>query len=350
MHIYLHIPFCRQKCTYCKFALTPIFTDIQKRRYLSYLQNEIIEWIKTWTNIFPQTIYFWWGTPSILSPKELYSIIELFPKEWREEITLEANPEDITEEYIDTLQGIWINRISLGIQTLNSQSLKTIHRSSVDTIYRALDILKKKNFPNINIDLILWLPHVAYWETHRALTELHKSYPITHTSIYLLEDETYPTDWKEATISIDKMQQEYVTINEYLAELWWNHYEVSNWSRPWYESKHNQSYWNHSNYRWFWLAASSYINWKRWTNSPSFSGYYRWERIDEETLTEEQKDIEHLMFSLRTSGIPLSKLTQEQISILQSHIQDGYIEKKEGVFSITSSWIFLIDHIMSQLI
>ncbi len=349
MHIYIHIPFCRQKCTYCKFALTPVYTDIQKRRYLAHLEHEIRTWKDTYTTEGIRTIYFWWWTPSILSHDEIRDILSLFGGEI-EEITFEANPEDITYDYALGLKQLGITRMSLWVQTLNDTSLRTIQRSSRETILSAIEALERAGCININTDFILGLPHVAPWETLRDIQYLHTLFPISHTSVYMLEDELYPDDWGKNSIDVNSLRDEYISISDYFSSIEWNHYELSNWSQPWYESIHNRSYWNHSPYRWFWLSASSYIDRHRWTNSLSFQWYYRMEREESESLTPEQSHIERLMFWLRTSWIDRNFLDKTQIDTLLRWCETGEVKLQGDIFSLNSSWIFLIDHIMSELI
>ena len=112
----------------------------------------------------------------------------------------------------------------------------------------------------------------------------------------MLEDELYPKSWKSLSLSEKDIQEEFLEILEYFGEIEWNQYELSNFAKPGYESIHNQSYWNHSNYRGFGLSASSFENRKRWSNSASFSGYYAGKILDEEVLTREQIDLEKMMF------------------------------------------------------
>jgi oxygen-independent coproporphyrinogen III oxidase len=206
--------------------------------------------------------------------------------------------------------------------------------------------------PSINVDFILGLPFTHPGETLSWIQELHVRYPfITHTSVYMLEDEAYPKHWKENSISDSELQDEFLQIIEYFSSLGWHHYELSNFAKPWYESIHNQWYWDHSDSRGFGLSAASYRDGRRWSNSSSFSGYYLWKRENEEILTPEEQDIERMMFWLRRDGWDRG-LSGLQISEkkVQELIQDGLIEIREKKIKPTKTWIFLIDHIISELI
>lgn len=119
----------------------------------------------------------------------------------------------------------------------------------------------------------------------------------------MLEDELYPKHWKGLSINEKEIQDDFLSILEYFKKEGWSHYELSNFSKPGFESLHNQAYWDHSNYRGFGLSAASYVDGRRFTNSASFSGYYAGKIIDEEVLTDTQIEIEMMMFGLRTNGI-----------------------------------------------
>lgn len=412
MHYYIHIPFCRQKCPYCKFALTPVFDEFKKKRYIEHLKKEIREYFDSViaknettqkgngkeslistgllrASQWPKpdtikTIYFGWGTPSVLSLDEVQDILECFPfynkekqgkisrcpqiqgsalmtENWESsiEITFECNPEDITTEYVSWLLDIGINRISLWVQSLNDTTLAAIHRSNESTIFSALDWINTTLEPHkysdisVNIDFILWLPHVQIWQTLEDIKTLHRKYPfITHTSVYILEKWLYPKSWKSHTLDDSVIQEEYMNILEYFESIWWNHYELSNWARPGYESIHNQSYWDHSDTRGFGLSAASYIAQRRFSNSDSFSGYYKWRLLEDEILTPEQIALEDIMFWLRTSlwyNTDNPELTLNEWK-LQEFISSGYVIREWEKIKLTKTWIFLIDYIMSELI
>lgn len=417
MHYYLHIPFCRQKCPYCKFALTPIFDDVKKRRYLGYLKKEIREyflsscrdllqsqvWEKNIQNLLsewkrdfptplplrskwhtPKTIYFWWWTPSVLSLDEVREILECFRitedsntptlQHSLPEMSFECNPEDITSEYVSWLLDLGMNRLSIGVQSLNDETLKTIHRSDRESIFHALEWVKSSlssfwtkwriHVPNIldpslssgwqerkislNIDFILGLPHARIWETLENIRELHERFPcVTHTSVYMLEDGLYPQDWKKYSISEAQMEEEYAQICKYFDSLGWHHYEISSWAKPGYECHHNMWYWDHTDTRGFGLSATSYVWWRRWTNSDLFAGYYRWDIIDTEILTEDEKNLENMIHELRT------------FRLSDSHFPDGIldelewwwlIERKNHTILLTPAWIFRENTILSRFI
>lgn len=331
--------------------------ELTKKRYLEYLKREISEFFKDQEQQIGgsggrhclNTLYFGWGTPSLLSIEELRGIIDCFPfsKNSHIECTLETNPEDITEEKVKGWKSIWANRVSLWVQALNDIVLESIKRAKQEAIVKALEILNKY-FSNINIDLILGLPYSKSWETLEAIKELHEKFQnITHTSVYILEDERYPQEWKDHYPTEDQVQTEYAQICDYLKDKWWRHYELSNWARPGYESIHNRSYWDHSNYRGFWLSAGSYVQGNRVANASNFRDYFD-QKQEQEILTEEQIRIEKIMFGLRTFLLDESLIGNKKK--LEQFVKEKLLKKDGEKIFPTKTWIFMLDYIMSELV
>jgi oxygen-independent coproporphyrinogen-3 oxidase len=238
--------------------LTPVYTDAKKRRYIAFLKNEICTYFQKNIHI-PQirSIYLGGGTPSVLSRYEIQDILGCFPTplpplSWGlpedilpssisldlhdTEISIECNPEDISIQYIQDLLDVGITRISIGIQTLSDASLVAIHRSSRADIERALvcisTVLGARTDISVNVDMILGLPYVRAGETLQDIVYLHRTYPyIAHTSVYILEDEKYPTYWAGETLSVEDIQSEYIDICTYFQSAQYVHYEVSNWAK-----------------------------------------------------------------------------------------------------------------------
>lgn len=357
-NFYIHIPFCRQKCPYCKFALTPVFDAAKKRRYIAYLKKEIKKYFQHQSNTLPQwgdwTIYFGGWTPSVLSFHEVKEILDCFPKGEKREVSFECNPEDLTREYIIWLLNLWINRISLWIQSLNDATLKAVHRSSKETIIEAMDFIwtalkiSKTENVSINVDFILWLPYSKPWEIQNDVKFLHKKYPfITHTSVYMLEEWLYPKEWKNQSIDEKEMEKEYDEISQYFQSLDWHHYEISNWARSGYECRHNQWYWNHTNYRWFGLSATSFIDGVRWENSANFNGYYLRKLSYKEPLTKDQLKLENIIQGLRTFSLSREWFNEEKLEQLEN---DGFIKIRENKIVLTQAWIFRENFILTELI
>ena len=378
MNFYIHIPFCRQKCPYCKFALTPIFDEAKKRRYIAHLKHEIQEYFEISRSRNIDTIYFGWGTPSVLRLEEVADILSSFEKSGDTEISFECNPEDITPEYVTWLLHLGINRLSIWVQSLNDETLRVIHRSDRESILSGLDAIwsviatnasisvtsdvaiqvhetlncfvprNDENRISINIDFILGLPFSKSGETLKNIRELHTKFPyITHTSVYMLEDGLYPKEWQSDSIDEREIEEEYADIVGYLTSPDWHHYEISNWAKPWYECRHNMWYWDHTNSRGFGLSSTSYIEGKRWEDSHSFSWYYKWERASEEVLTEAEKRLEHIIFAIRTFSLEASLFPLSRIQELE---REGSITLHDGKIHLTPTWIFRENTIISRLI
>lgn len=353
-NFYIHIPFCRKRCTYCTFALVPLRSDVKKRLYLEHLTHEIDEYFtkETWggqqNRIPARTIYFWWGTPSMLTGDEIAEILAHIYHDKHTEITLECNPEDITREYALEIKKLGITRISLWVQSLDEKCLETIHRSSPSTIYHALDSLEHARMRNINIDFILWLPFSPPGETLSSIKKLHTTYPhITHTSVYLLEPGLYPRDWENASLNDTQQYDAYYEITQYFESIWWHHYEISNWARPWYECRHNQNYWNHTPMHGFWLSAASYEHGERYENAHSFNAYYRGERVNREIISEKEQYTESIIFWLRTFSLSAHALSP---SLQKRLIQEGKIEICDEKIRLTPLWIFEENRILSEIL
>lgn len=368
MNIYIHIPFCNQKCTYCKFALTPVFDEFKKKKYLHFLEKEIQE--KIWENFTKNidTIYFGGGTPSILKAEEIKNILKIFP-EWKKEISFECNPEDISENFLKNILPLGINRLSIGIQSLNDNTLKTVERKPKNTILEALENLQKfqideniifeEEIISVNVDFILGLPHTKKWEILENIKFLHQNFPfITHTSVYILEKWKYPESWQEHSISDENMYDDFLQICEFFDKKWWNHYEVSNFCRPNFECKHNSWYWNHTETLWFGLSASGLeiipewkFSYKRTTNALSFSDYYKWKKYEEEWLTEEQIELEKFLFGIRTNGYKTTEKTNFlNTNEIEKFLQKWFLKGNLQNFYISEKWIPLIDHIIEKIL
>lgn len=357
MFSYLHIPFCRQKCLYCKFALTPEFDELRVRTYIDALKREIAEFFRNPPDKGGtrglQSIYFGGGTPSILTGEQIREILDVFGEYWQvqdtAEITLEANPEDITREYVDILSTLGVNRLSLGVQTLNSEALRAVGRAeSNNSILRALDILRESPMTNVSIDLIAGLPHTRSGQIAEDLERIFARISPKHVSIYMLEDEVYPESWKTSLPTEETVRNEYLSGMQWLENKGFHRYELSNFARPGYESRHNRSYWDHSEYRGFGLSSASYIGGRRFTNSSWFAGYYRGEVVDDGLLDAEALRIERIMFGLRTSGVHISDIHNQDI--LNKFVSEGLLELHDEKILPTSTWIFVIDYIMGELI
>ena len=270
MSIYIHIPFCTQICSYCDFCKiykNQKWIDI----YLDALKKEII---KNYRGEKITTLYIGGGTPSSLSLDELqklFSILKIFNLDKNAEITIETNTEDLTKEKIDFLK-TKVNRLSIGIQTFNQETLKLLNRKlNINNLKLAF-----QNFDNINIDLMYGFQNQTAKDLQNDLDKILKLKP-KHISTYclILEPNTklYIQNYKP--LDGDKESDLYNLITKTLTEHNYIKYELSNFAKPNYESKHNLTYWNNQNYYGFGLGASGYIKNKRYENTRSLTNYLK---------------------------------------------------------------------------
>lgn len=304
MRAYVHVPFCRQKCGYCKFALTPFVREAQVAKYFDALSSEIADFAGSEGPGPLETLYFGGGTPSAVPPERLEAVIGSFRFAPGAEITAEANPEDLTPELCRQWKAMGVTRLSVGVQSLDDAVLATVGRKGSDATLRGLSNAFSAGFANVNADLILGLPREAPGGTLSALRRLHAEFPLAHTSLYLLEAGAYPRDWNGLSPDVESVRSEFLECREFLlSEKGFVHYEVSNFAQPGFESVHNRGYWIREDVRGFGLSAASLWKGKRFENAASFAGYFRAERGAEETLTPEQVRLETLLCGIRTFAL-----------------------------------------------
>jgi len=369
MFSYIHIPFCESKCKYCRFASVWKVNKILIKKYLDKLNDDIISFKRPVKNAgLLSSIYFWWWTPSILEEKDLQKIINnLKNKFWFKnhiEITLETTPKNITFKNIKSWENLWINRISIWIQTLNDKTLKEIWRDNKKTILNWLNLFSKnRKIKNISLDFIIWLPYVKKWEILKDIKFFLKNYDfIKHISVYMLEDYylqnnenwfekiAYPNNWKLLWIKQKDYLKEYLKIKKYLEKKWFFRYELSNFAKVGYECKHNKSYWNHSENVWFWLWSHSFINNTRYAYKDDFIWYYSWKLEYEELLNKNDIFLEKVLFWFRTFWISKSIYKKLNMQKIKKFINAWLLEIKNENLCITDNWVVLIDKIILEII
>lgn len=380
MFSYIHIPFCESKCKYCRFASIGNVNKILVKKYLSHLVSDI----KNFTYLTPafkktgvklKSVYFWWWTPSILKENELQKILQALQKKfWFEkdiEITLETTPKNLTKENIFSWEKLGINRISIWIQTLNNKTLKEIARDEKKIILEWLKKIETSRIKNISVDFIIWLPYIKPWEILQDIKYILEKYDfIKHISVYMLEDyyETspinsfltedrnnkfekivYPKIWEKLWLKEDEYIKEYLEIKSFLEIKWFFRYELSNFSKFWYQCQHNKAYWNHSEVVWFWLGSHSFINNVRYAYKDDFLGYYSKKLEYEDFLNEEDIILEKIMFWIRTSWINRKNYEKLNQIKIQNFIDSWILEIKNENLVIRDNFISLVDKILLEI-
>lgn len=369
---YIHIPFCKKRCKYCSFTSFWNLDIKNIDKYVDLLNNEINNSSFVLLKEELKSIYLWGWTPSILSSKQLELLINSLKNKYKFnekiEITIETTPSMISIENLIWWKNIWINRISIWVQTLNKKSLEEIWRLDKGDIIDSLDILKNfLSFDSISLDFIIWLPHIKKWEIKNNIEYILNNFSfINHISIYMLENDRkidlinsywnnkyikYILKWKGLSIKEKDYLYEYLEIKNFLKSKWFYSYEISNFSKFWFESKHNMWYWNHSNIIPFWLWAHWYINNVRFNNSYELKKYELWIKENYEMIEDSDLFLEKIMFWLRTSWIKYEYICELNIEKIKFFIEEWLlIQYDDETIKITDKWIIFMDYILSEII
>ena len=316
--IYVHIPFCKQKCYYCDFVS---YANSEKKveEYIKTLKKEIREESKNINkeDYIINTIYIGGGTPSFIEEKYIseivYEIKENYNVEKEAEITIEVNPGTVNKEKLKEYKNIGINRLSIGLQSTKNELLKEIGRiHTYEEFLNCYTLARKVEFKNINVDLMLGLPNQTLENVEESLKEVIKLQP-QHISFYsLIIEEDTPIEKMIGQEKINLPDEElerkmYWNAKKILEENNYIHYEISNFAKKGYESKHNLNCWNQKEYLGFGVAAHSYFENKRYCNTNCIEEYCK--NINDENInknrticeiqTEEEKKKEYMLLGLR---------------------------------------------------
>jgi len=368
--IYIHIPFCSKACHYCDFHFSTSKKNIEPM--ISAIRKEFISRSKEIKEPI-QTIYFGGGTPSLLSSLQIKEILnEIFSNKKvtsNVEITLEANPEDLSEKKLAGLLNIGVNRLSIGIQSLNDDVLTWMNRNhSSQQAKKAIYLANKLGFDNISVDFIYGTPRKINRNWEEELIEL-VSFPIQHLSAYHLtiEPKTFFNNQLKKglfeTITQEESSIEYIRLIEVLHAKNIEQYEVSNFSKEGFNSKHNKSYWQQKNYLGIGPSAHSFNgNSRRWNNSNN-NGYIK--NVNNNTcyhnfelLSKIDKFNELVMVGLRTKqGFnleeALSLLNPIQLQKCDDQLERLFskkiIQKRDNQISMYADNLILAEHATREL-
>lgn len=370
--IYLHIPFCKQKCSYCNFHFSTSFS--LKDEMLSAIKKEIQLRHNELENKTLKSLYFGGGTPSVLSVDEIKSLIDEIQKYFsfdeNIEITLESNPDDLNKNFLKELSQTEINRLSIGTQSFFDEDLKLMNRAhnaseAESSIKRAQDF----GLVNISVDLIYGSPtsNFEIWKDNLSKTiELQ----VPHVSSYALtvEPKTALEKWIEngkiRSPEETEQNQEFYYMKDFLKDNGFDHYEISNFGKPGFHSKHNSAYWKSEPYLGIGPSAHSYNGHleRSWNiaNNPIYIKNLNQNILpkEKEILTEKDRFNEMIMIGLRTIwGVDLNRINQnfssEVIDYLnqetKSKIESGILEIENNYLKIPEKHWFLADGIASDL-
>lgn len=368
--LYVHIPFCDHKCIYCDFY--SIIKDDNKTIYLDCLKREINHFSEIYSDTHQfETVYFGGGTPSLVEPEYLGSIIQHLKAKFvvspSAEITMETNPGTVSLEKLIEFRKVGINRISIGIQSFDEDDLKFLTR--IHTSKAAIQTVKDAataGFSDISLDLIFNLPGQIKAKWLKNL-EIAVSLPVTHISAYSLILEKGTILNKMVLKGEIEMQDEeidselYETTMDFLSEHGFSHYEVSNYCKPGFECKHNRIYWDCKNYLSFGTSAHSYMDGKRWWNYSALSIYNATVEkrniaiAGDELLSENDLYEESIMLGLRSRGLNLnspskSNWFQERKQIIEGLIEAGKMIKEGNWIKLTRDGFLVCDEIVERLL
>ncbi len=405
--IYVQVPFCQTKCTYCNFhtgvvakeRFAPYVLAVCKeiRAYKPLLGAAAVRLTDELKNGEANTVYFGGGTPSLLETEQLLKILEAIRETFGasgsssaeedgvllthttqnaqkidfEEVTLEADPETVDEEKAAAWVKAGINRVSFGVQSFADKELVAagrMHRRA--DVYRAVPILRGAGIPNISFDLIAGLPHQTKESWKQSVEELI-ALAAEHVSVYLLEVDEGSRLGKEllaggprysagAVPSEDDMADFYEMAQGKLGAAGYRHYEISNWAKPGFESKHNLKYWKREAYLGFGAGAHSFSGAQRWANAHDAAGYVSaiergklpLEQL--ENVTAEQALEEELFLGLRQlDGIDVGRIEKEYGVSLSGRLEPlaaaGLVEREGDVVRLTEEKLSVSNEVFVEL-
>lgn len=366
---YVHIPFCTQICYYCDFS--KVF--IKNQPVDAYLQALIREF-RSYDITELRTLYIGGGTPTSISAVQLDYLLTELSRDLNlntlEEFTIEANPRDLTVDKIEVLQKSAVNRVSLGVQTFNDKHLKRIGRSHNEAqIYSTIDALKTAGFQNISIDLIYALPGQTMDDVRSNVAKA-LSLNIPHLSLYslILEHHTvFMNKMRRGKLHLPTEDLEAEMFEYIISEMERNgfeHYEISNFTKPGFESRHNLMYWDNVEYYGVGAGASGYLDGIRYRNRGPIQHYLKGvsegnARLSEEVLSKNEMMEEELFLGLRKKeGVSIGKFEQKfgtsfekrYGQIVQELQSDGLLKENNGFIQMTKKGLFLGDTVAEKFI
>lgn len=363
---YLHIPFCEQICHYCDF--NKVFLKGQPvDEYLQYMDTEMKNTIEAYPPQALKSIFVGGGTPTVLSVNQLETFLTsmnkyLLPRSETMEFTFEANPGDLTEEKLRVLLDSGVNRLSFGVQTFDDELLKAIGRTHRhEDVFHTINLAKQVGFKNISIDLMYALPHQTI-ESFQESLELAFSLDVEHVSAYslIIEPKTvFYNLMRKGKLQLPSQENEAKMYEILMLEMerhGFHQYEISNFSKEGYESRHNLTYWNNEEYFGIGAGAHSYVKGKRISNAGPIKKYmsaideHGFPYVETHPVTLQEKMEEELFLGLRkTKGVSISHF-QEKFSVsmfdvfaaqIKEQKEKGLLEEIDDFIRLTHNGKFL---------
>lgn len=369
--IYLHIPYCKQKCHYCNFHFSTLMQTYPA--LISAMEKEVEMQQILSMDSEVETLYFGGGTPSLLKPQDLEKLLGAMHKNFAvahdAEITLEANPDDITEESLKLWKRLGINRLSIGIQSFFEDDLIMMNRAhNREQALRCISLARDFEFENLTADLIYAMPH-SIPEQWAKNVEIMAGFDLPHLSAYALTVEPKTAlekmiaTGKITPVSDERAFADFEYLRHTLTGLGYEHYEISNFAKPEHYSRHNTAYWQGKKYLGLGPAAHSYDGQKRYWNVANNALYIKnieagkmW--FEEETLQPNDRYNEYIMTGLRTQwGLSEKRLEEEFGPKYHRHFLKeaepfflrGLLLQESGRITLSKTALFQADGIVAEL-
>jgi len=357
--LYIHVPFCRQKCFYCNFFSVQ-YNDILANKYIHALLKHAVKF----KNRKIDSVYVGGGTPSVLSLRQLrkllQSLYKIFDLSKVREFTVELNPESASREKLHFLREIGVNRLSIGLQSVEDISLKFLGRMhDFKTFCYVYDMVRRENFDNINIDLIYGLPNQTLKDWKRTIKKT-LVFDSEHLSIYPLTIEENTWFYGSNIVTCDNVQRNmYDQVVEILASNGYSHYEISNWSKQNRESLHNMNCWRNFEYVGLGAGAAGYFKRKRYKNVEDVgryidllkSGYGA--EVENEYIDDRVYEMETIILGLRLldEGLDIRCFKKPRYyNVLLECLEDKTLKIKDGRIKLAKECVFIFNHVASRFV
>ena len=374
LSFYVHIPYCTRRCGYCDFnTYTP--AELRIGGDFASVSHSYIDLLLKESELVPDagqipTIFFGGGTPTLMEPSDLAKILNRLRDRFGFtddcEITIEANPDTVSLEKLTQLRSIGINRVSFGMQSAVPHVLATLDRThNPENVVRATNWAREAGFSEVSVDLIYGAPGESLTEWEETIDQA-LSLPISHISAYALiveEGTKFAAQVKRGEVVMpdeDETADKYLLADKKFSAAGLNWYEVSNWSLPGSQCRHNIAYWEGKNWWGFGPGAHSHIDGKRWWNVKHPSAYG--ERLSagldpaqgSEILTLEEREVERILLAIRLpDGIALASLSDAQREQMETFLAQGHLSEEHwnrGILSLTLSGRLLADRIVREIL
>lgn len=351
--IYIHIPFCTRKCEYCSFVSFPCGEEVQR----AYVKRLISEIKSSDFRCECDSVFFGGGTPSALYRggiteimSALYDTIKLVEPE----ITVEANPETCSDEFISECVSVGVNRLSLGLQSAENKLLKGLRAHTYEDFVGAVERASAAGITNVNADLMLGLEGQTIADVVSSVNKV-KLPQIKHISVYALKCEEGTPLFNRGYFPDEDIEADMYDAAAQALSPEFSRYEVSNFARRGYECRHNNKYWFLAPYRGFGVAAAGYYEGKRYLNPTDFDGYMRGDERSIEDVSA-QVAAEYLMLAMRTTiGADINFLRENGRDVLNEekiikYIERGVLRVKDGRLAFKDEYFYVMNSVLCEIV